>query len=202
MFPNDYNGTSVIIAGGKSERFGEPKSLALLNNKSLIEYSIELSKKIAKKQLIVFGSKNHCKEFSIPSISDIYEGCGPLGGIYTALNFVKAGWIATIPCDTPFLSINIFKRLLNHKNGNKPIIACSKAGLEPLIGFWHTDSIEIIKNSLFNQEYKIIDTLNKQKFICVEFKEEISQKNFFNINTKIDLELFSHELTCHCRETV
>ena len=50
---NDNNILAVILAGGKSKRFGEDKNLAKLGSKSLIEHVIDKVREKFKKILII-----------------------------------------------------------------------------------------------------------------------------------------------------
>jgi len=192
MSLKDSELTSVIIAGGKSLRFGEPKSLSMFNGKLLIQYSIDVADKISNKKLIVYGNDNHFQDFQTITIPDVHKNCGPLSGIFSALIYIQDGWIATIPCDTPFLISEIYEKLVSAKDGFKPVIASSPSGLEPLIGLWHTSATNQIEKAILNKQFRIIDVLEKLNFVKVPFSTKHIKNYkqvFFNINTKSDLKL-------------
>ena len=49
---------------------------------------------------------------------DFKEDQGPLGGILSAMKWIKKNnysykWIATFPCDTPFFNISMVKIVIN-----------------------------------------------------------------------------------------
>ena len=100
----------VVLAGGKSQRFGEDKSQVKLNNKLLIDYI--LSEIIDQFNEILIISNNQIKfknSVKITKIKDIIEGLGPLGGILSAMKWIKNNkkdfkWISTFPSDTPFFT--------------------------------------------------------------------------------------------------
>ena len=105
----------VVLAGGKSQRFGEDKSQVKLNNKLLIDHI--LSEIIDQFNEILIISNNQIKFKDSPKISttkDIIKGLGPLGGILTAMKWIKNNkkdykWISTFPSDTPFFTKNELK---------------------------------------------------------------------------------------------
>ena len=105
----------VVLAGGKSQRFGEDKTQVKLNNKILIDYI--LSEIIDQFNEILIISNNQIKfkhSTKISIIKDIIEGLGPLGGILTAMKWIKNNkkdykWISTFPSDTPFFTKNELK---------------------------------------------------------------------------------------------
>ena len=87
----DHNNIlGVVLAGGKSQRFGEDKSQVKLNDKFLIDYI--LSEIIDQFDEILIVSNNPIKFKDSTKISitkDIIEGLGPLGGILTAMKWIK-----------------------------------------------------------------------------------------------------------------
>ena len=115
----------VVLAGGKSQRFGEDKTQVKLNNKILIDYI--LSEIIDQFNEILIISNNQIKfkhSTKISIIKDIIEGLGPLGGILTAMKWIKNNkkdykWISTFPSDTPFFTKNELKNFYEKINIKK-----------------------------------------------------------------------------------
>ena len=60
---NDNNILAVILAGGKSKRFGEDKNLAKLGSISLIEHTIYKIREKFKKILIIANNDLKVEEF-------------------------------------------------------------------------------------------------------------------------------------------
>ena len=54
---NDNNILAVILAGGKSKRFGEDKNLAKLGSKSLLEHVIERVREKFQQILIIWATR-------------------------------------------------------------------------------------------------------------------------------------------------
>jgi molybdopterin-guanine dinucleotide biosynthesis protein A len=180
--------TSIIIAGGKSTRFGEPKALSVYKGKMLIRYALDIGKQIANQTVIVYGETNYFKQFNITCIPDIVKNCGPLGGIYSALTHIKDGYVATIPCDTPFLDYRIYKLLIKNLKNCEPVIAMSNGGIEPLVGIWHKSAIKTVKQALISKQYRIINVLEKLNYKAIQIPtKEFGTNSFYNINTKSDL---------------
>ena len=116
---NEHNILGAILAGGKSKRMREDKIFLNLNNKTLIEHTINKVKKHFKKMIIITDKKN---EFFVKNnlitVKDCIEGqLGPLVGILTAMkwakeNSPKCSWIASFPCDTPFFPVSIISKFI------------------------------------------------------------------------------------------
>ena len=107
---NENNILGVVLAGGKSERFGEDKIEAILGNKTLIEHTLDKIK-FKFKEVIVISKKTKIKDYKI--VNDcIKGGLGPLVGVLSAMKWAQKNnqsyeWIVTFPCDTPFFNIKI-----------------------------------------------------------------------------------------------
>ena len=88
MDHNNILGT--VLAGGKSQRFGEDKSQVRLEGTLLIDYILSEIKDEFKEILIVSNNKIHFKNSEkISMIADFEKGQGPLGGVLSAMKWVK-----------------------------------------------------------------------------------------------------------------
>ena len=115
----DHNNIlSVVLAGGKSKRFGEDKSQVKLGKKLLIDHILsELINEFNEVLIVTNNPIKHLSSNKITKISDIKHDLGPLGGIFSAMKWVKDNnksykWIASFPADTPLFKIQIFKTFL------------------------------------------------------------------------------------------
>ena len=185
----------VVLAGGKSQRFGEDKSQVKLNNKLLIDYI--LSEIIDQFNEILIISNNQIKfknSAKITKIKDIIEGLGPLGGILTAMKWIKNNkkdfkWISTFPSDTPFFTkkeLKIFYEKIDIKK-NKLFFIKNKNTRHNIFGLWSIDLLDKLETDLQKGERKVelwADSVDV-KIINIDYKEK---DPFFNINTKEDLE--------------
>ena len=185
----------VVLAGGKSQRFGEDKSQVKLHGKILIDYI--LSEIIDQFEEILIVTNNEIKfKFSkkISITKDLIEGVGPLGGILTAMKWIKKNnknykWISTFPSDTPFFTKNelqIFYKKIDIKK-SKLFFIKNKKTRHNIFGLWSMDLMEKLDNDLKKGERKVevwADTAGVE-IINIEYEKK---DPFFNINTKEDLE--------------
>ena len=185
----------VVLAGGKSQRFGEDKSQVKLHGKILIDYI--LSEIIDQFEEILIVTNNEIKfKFSkkISITKDLIEGVGPLGGILTAMKWIKKNnknykWISTFPSDTPFFTKNelqIFYKKIDIQKSRLFFIK-NKQTRHNIFGLWSMDLMEKLDNDLKRGERKVevwADTAGVE-IINIEYEKK---DPFFNINTKEDLE--------------
>ena len=107
----DYNNIlPVVLAGGKSKRFGEDKSQAKLGGKILIDYILsELIDEFNEVLIVANDPIKHLSSGKITKIEDFQKNLGPLGGILSSMKWVRKKnksykWIASFPSDTPFFN--------------------------------------------------------------------------------------------------
>jgi len=194
---SEDNILGAILAGGQSKRMGEDKLYLELNNKKLIEHTIDKIKKYLKKIIIITNQDN---EFffknNLTTVKDCIEGqLGPLVGILTAMkwakeNLSKCSWIATFPCDTPFFPENIIKSFIEESKKKESLILCasSHGRKHNIFGLWSLDLYDKLKDDLINKKVrKVQDWTEKNKIKNLEFKFK-DYDPFFNINTEEDLE--------------
>jgi molybdopterin-guanine dinucleotide biosynthesis protein A len=184
------NLTTVVLAGGKSRRFGSQKSAARLRNKSLLEISLEIALKISNQVLVIRGQEKIPLPRNIKSFPDIIFNKGPLGGIYSALSFSETDYIAILPVDMPLLCSEIYEYLITNFQFDKPIAAVSRKGLEPLVSIWPQKHLKLVENLIKQNNLSIWNCIEESKAIKINFSKlypEISDKCFYNINTKEDL---------------
>ena len=185
----------VVLAGGKSLRFGEDKSQVKLNNKSLIDHILSEILTEFKELLIVSNNSikfNKSEKISI--IGDFKNNLGPLGGVLTAMKWIKDNnkdyqWISTFPTDTPFFKNQILKDFhnkINLKNG-KLFFIKSNNRRHNIFGLWSIDLADKLEKDLENGDRKVEDWANKIGVNIIDMQFEKNDP-FFNINTKEDLE--------------
>ena len=186
---------SVLIAGGKSRRFGGGiKTLTKINGESIFEKIIDVLKKQNTNILINSNYKNEVfHKTNFPIIEDLDNNFqGPLAGIYACMKWLNkqklnTDWLLTVPSDTPFLPNNlleIFKSKL--KNKTNILIARSNGKIHPIIGMWNISLYKNLKNELKSENRKIMEWVYKNNFDFVDFNNR-NYDPFFNINTKEDI---------------
>ena len=205
---NEHNILGAILAGGQSKRMGKDKLFLELNNRKLIEHTIDKVKKYLKKVIIITNQDNEFfSKNNLTTVKDCVEGqLGPLVGILTAMKWAKenlngCSWIATFPCDTPFFPENIIEIFIEESKKKESLIFCanSHGRRHNIFGLWSLDLYDKLKDDLVNNKIrKVQDWTEKNKIKNLEFKFK-DYDPFFNINTKEDLE-FAKKLSEKIRQ--
>ena len=193
---NDNNILGVVLAGGKSKRFGQDKNQVKLGNLTLLEHV--LFKIINKyKEVLVVSNHNLAldKLDKINLIQDCIKDQGPLAGVLSAMRWIKKTnkqykWIATFPSDTPFFDESIISKYNEaiKKNDSLLYFIKSNGKRHNIFGLWSIDLMETLENDLIkNNLRKVEDWANKIGVKTIDIKNDEFDP-FFNINTKKDLE--------------
>ena len=192
MDHNNILGT--VLAGGKSQRFGEDKSQVKLGDKLLIDYILSEIIDEFNEVLVVSNNLIEFKQSEkISLIKDFKKDLGPLGGVLTAMKWVKNNnkdyqWISTFPVDTPFFKNQILKdffKKINMKEG-KLFFINSNDTRHNIFGLWSLDLMDKLREDLDKGERKVEVWANSIGVKNINMKFE-NKDPFFNINTKEDL---------------
>lgn len=101
---NTTKTTAIILAGGKSSRFGADKKTLPWGNRLIIHHLVEACNKFADEVLIISNQQNKFAIEGVREISDIFKEKGPLGGFHTGMEAARYDKIflppATYPCST------------------------------------------------------------------------------------------------------
>ena len=192
----DYNSIlGVVLAGGQSKRFGQDKSQVQLGGKILIDYILlEILDQFNEILIISNNDIKFLNSKKITKIEDYKKDLGPLGGVLTAMKWIKKNnrdykWISTFPSDTPFFKKKYLSNFIKNIDDKKSKLFFIKSNdkRHNIFGLWSTELLDRLENDVTNKgERKVEIWANKVgvKTINMEFK---NNDPFFNINTKEDL---------------
>ena len=199
MDHNNILGT--VLAGGKSQRFGEDKSQVMLEGKLLIDYILSEISSEFREILVVSNNKIDFKNSEkISIIEDFKKGLGPLGGVLSAMKWVKENnknyeWVSTFPVDTPFFKKEILQKFYKEIEIEKSRLFFIKSNKtrHNIFGLWSIDLLDKLEEDLNRGDRKVELWANSVgvKVIDMDFK---NIDPFFNINTKQDLEKAKEKL--------
>ena len=193
----DHNNIlAVVLAGGKSKRFGRDKSQVKLGSKILIDYILTEIIDLYKDILIVTNEPiKYLNSNKISITSDIKKGLGPLGGVFTAMKWAKDNkknyeWISTFPTDTPFFKkehLNKFYKEIDLEKSDLFFMK-SKNMRHNIFGLWSIELFQRLELALDKGDRKVEHWANEIGVKTIDFEHENNKDPFFNINTEKELE--------------
>jgi molybdopterin-guanine dinucleotide biosynthesis protein A len=176
----------IVLAGGQSKRFGEPKALALRCGKPFLFYSVEALRSIVD-QVVVVAQPHIQKQLQLKDVQWIedvsqHKGKGPLAGIYSAMKHYEATWYIVLPCDIPFIHETIVTSLKQQADDAfDAIVPYVNRRPQPLVAIYHHRVKSLMYDCLQQGEYRMYTFLSSCRVKHIEMKEE---QPFMNINTK------------------
>ena len=191
------NITGLILAGGLARRMGgTDKGLITLEGRPMISYIIDaLAPQVSS--ILINANRNIStyKEYGYDVISDDIEDFqGPLAGMASGLKHCQTDYIATAPCDGPFLPDNYVDILMHAARKANSMISVGFDGkrLQPVYALIHRDLLNNLVDYLDAGERKIDRWYDKHQFARADFSS--SAEMFTNINTPEDLQSASQLL--------
>ena len=194
----DHNNIlAVVLAGGKSRRFGRDKSQVKLGDKILIDYILSEILDFYNDILIVANEPiKFLDSNKITLIEDIRKGLGPLGGVFSAMKWVRDNkkdyeWVSTFPVDTPFFKKDHLSKFYKEidLNKSKLFFMKSKNTRHNIFGLWSLELFEKLETALNSGDRKVELWANEIGVKTIDFEHENNKDPFFNINTEEELEI-------------
>jgi molybdopterin-guanine dinucleotide biosynthesis protein A len=187
--------TSIILAGGKSLRFGRSKFLETIGGKSLIQWVVDRLAILSTEIIMVtaHGETIPCSSaVRIKTVADIYPGRGPLVGIYSGLITSSSSRAIVVGCDMPFLSVDLLEYMSQISSTFDVVIPQIEKKVEPLCAVYSKNCLAPIRGLLEQNELRISELFSMVKVKYVE-EDEINRfdpehLSFFNINTQAALD--------------
>ena len=193
---NDNNILGVVLAGGKSVRFGEDKNQVKLGKLTLLEHVlIKIIDQFEEVLIVSNHNVKYKKNLKIHLVGDYKNDLGPLAGVLSAMKWIKEKskkykWIVTFPSDTPFFDKSIIGKFKESAKDNKSSLYFIRSNKKRhnIFGLWSIDLMETLENDLIKKDLrKIEDWANKIGVKVIDIKND-EFDSFLNINTKEDLE--------------
>lgn len=181
--------SGVILAGGRSSRFGRDKSQMELSGERVLGRLLEIFGAFPFQRLAVIAAKKNHGDW--PGGATIFEddqaGLGPIGGISTALRRLPGG-ILIAACDMPMISAPLIEWLLSHHDPDfDAVIPRHPGGIEPLFAIYEKSLLPALDEAIRNRRYALHFALEKAHVRYVEIPQEFSvEREFANINTPED----------------
>ncbi|WP_373777664.1 molybdenum cofactor guanylyltransferase MobA [Glaesserella sp.] len=183
--------SAVILAGGLARRLnGVEKGLQPLNGKPLINHIIErLSPQICKISLNINRLHEQYRLLypDIPSYSDeLTDFQGPLSGMLSGFQHLDSEYLLFVPCDSPFLPLNLLRKLNTALTINHADIAYAHDGerAHPTFALVHRSVAKALADYLARGERRLFHFFQSQKSVAVDFSEQ--PQAFRNFNTLED----------------
>ena len=183
--------TGLILAGGKSSRFGKNKALVEVGGIRLIERVIRVMGCVFQQVIIITNTPDEYAYLNLPMIEDLIKGLGPLGGLYTGLEFISTEAGFFVACDMPFLSEPLIRYITTFRDEFDVILPKIDWKIEALHGLYNRRCLPAIRELIDSRQYQVIRFFSKMRVKYLDEAEirkyDPQLKTFFNINEPREL---------------
>ena len=187
----DQTVLGLVLAGGRSVRFGGEKAAAEFRGKPLLIWAAERLA-AACSAVAVNARPGTEAERLAGQLAVLYDRPGdpdgPLAGVRAGLEWAAgrgASFVAVSPCDAPLLPDNIFPRLIAAARAHGASVAETPDGLQPQVAVWPVSALPLLETALAGGAHPPTwRTLQAVGAAPVRFDEASA---FANVNTREDL---------------
>lgn len=190
--------TGVILAGGRGARMGGvDKGLQIFNGVPLAQRALErLQLQVGIAAIIANRNIAEYEAFGVPVWRDaIDDFAGPLAGMHAALAHCTTAWLATAPCDSPLLPLDLVERLASAAQGQNAEIAIASAReddgelrSQPVFCLLRAELVEHLASYLQTGGRKVQAWTALHRTVTVAFDQPGDDpRAFFNANTMAQL---------------
>jgi len=180
--------SGIVLAGGLGRRMGGvDKGLQLLRGKPMVEHVLaRLAPQVG--EIIINANQNAAtyEKFGHRVVADDIAGfAGPLAGLHAGLKAARHPLAVTVPCDSPFLPLDLVSRLHSSLEGNDLAVAKTGAQAHPVFALVRKSVLQNLEAFLAGGGRKIDAWYSSLKHVEVLFDDEADA--FRNINTLEEL---------------
>lgn len=183
------NVTGLVLAGGLGRRMGGvDKGLQPLNGKPMVAWVLErLRPQVGT--LLINANQNleAYQRFGYGVIADRICGfAGPLAGFHAGLAACTTPLLVTVPCDSPFVPLDLVARLYNglEQEGAELAVARSGGQLQPVFALVRRETLQSLAAFLAGGGRKVDAWFASLAVAKVDFPDT---QLFANINTREEL---------------
>jgi len=193
----DPEAAALVLAGGRSRRFGSEKAMAQIGGRPLIAYAVDAMAacglEVAVSARAGSGAAAWAGRNGLPVLADIAgDGQGPLAGVRAGLlSAADRGFqrLLTAPCDLPAITPEVLLRLLAAARPGEAVYAASPGGDHPLCAVWPMAAEAALREALADGRHPSVRSLlSRLEATRVEFADD---RHFWNANSPESLRDFA-----------
>ena len=187
--------TGLILAGGKGSRMGGvDKGLQAFRGRRLVDHVYErFAPQVGGIIINANQNQEEYKTFGVRVVSDAIGGfAGPLAGLHAGLSISKRPFLASVPCDSPFLPADLIERLYQRIDETGAELAVAKTGEQPhpVFSLMRRTVLDHLADFLKGGGRKIDAWYATLNVVEVAFDDE--PEAFSNINTREELQTWEN----------
>lgn len=179
----------IVLAGGRSRRFGSDKALTQWEGMSFLERSLKLLDEFSCQPVVIANRGADYSFLGYPVYHDLIENKGPLGGLYTGMTLFKNTFLLVLTCDMPALTHLVLSALIDKYNPQYDVTVyhSDHFHLYPFPGIYGSYMADQVKVRLFANRLSMREFLGSISANRID-SSFFPSKFFSNINWEFELD--------------
>ncbi len=141
--------TVVILAGGRSRRWGCDKARLDVEGQPLLARQIALARTLNPIEVLLSARReSDYQEFGCPVVADRVSDAGPLAGLAAALDAARAPLVLVLAVDLPRLTGEVLECLLTACSPDRGVVPRLETGPEPLVAIYPRAAAPLAREAL------------------------------------------------------
>ena len=178
------------MAGGKSRRMGQDKAWIELDGEPLIKRVADVLAQVADEVIVVANDPKY-ETLGLRVVHDRFPEGGALGGIATGVSAATHDRVLVAACDMPFLSVEVWRVLLDHRYEADVVIPKIAGELETLHALYTKVCVAPMERSLAAGKMRVISFFDEVRVQPIEERElrvaDPTLRSFTNVKTPEEL---------------
>lgn len=188
----------VILAGGRSLRFGSDKAFANLGGVSLVSRAARSLDPVAARVVVVANDVKRHEVEGVAVRPDLIPGIGPLGGLHTAVSWAAEEGLQSavvLATDMPFVPSALLLDLTGKLGPGVAVVPESRSprGCEPLCAAYDVACLPAIEAAIERGDRAVVSFFADVDVRCLDLSVVSSHGDpdviFFNVNRPEDRNL-------------
>ena len=172
---------------------GRDKALLPYRGTTLVEHLARAVQEAAGSVALI-AEPGRYASLGYPVHPDKFPGCGPLGGVYTALSVSSTDWNLIVACDMPGISADVLRSLLQGAavSGKSCVAASGTSGEpEPLCAVYHRVCLPALARAIQGKRFKMKDLIAELDSMATS----VDASALANVNTPAEWAEFEQKPT-------
>ena len=154
-----------VLVGGRSSRMGEDKARLRVGSRFLVELVAREVERAAG-DVVLVGQPESFSDLGLPCMADGRPGCGPLGGLETALASGRGELNLVTSCDLPDLKCSDLLDLLAAARTRGALCTLTRdvtGRRHPLCAVYRTEALPLVRQALTAGRLRMMELVEELK---------------------------------------
>lgn len=149
--------TGIVLAGGGSTRMGRDKASLPWGREDLLHAVLRALIPACARLIVVSNTPRDIAVPEVAVVADIFQGCGPLGGLHAGLAAAVTEYSFVAACDMPFVNGAAVSYMASAAAGFDAAVPFVDGFFHPLHAVYHRRCLASVERALLAGQRRVSD---------------------------------------------